>query len=416
MIFIANTLVMNGGTTFLIRMTRELAQRGQRAAILLLSDRVDPGLVEDLRQHADILHLSNYLMDRGVAARGLLGVFAPVLHRRLAAAIAPYGHHLHAMGLFGLLLGMRIASFDPHQRLTVGVYHQNEFLYRPPSFYIAMEGLKVFSSVPASNVIFFNESSRDNYDIYFKDQSYMNAPVLPIGIAMDQPPIPPPKTLGQRIVSIGNLTGFKTYNRHMIGVVAALRKRFPDIQYDIYGVGPAASELTGLIERMGVRGQVTLRGALEYGRLREVVAGCDLFVGSGTALVEAAALGRPALIGIESVQEPETYGYLSNARGYSYNENIPNIPKQPIAPLVERLFSDRDHWTEVAAACAIAAQRFSIRVTAEGFETVGGAARRVYRRFSPIDLARLGASAVAMRCAEKLGCSEPFGERRNQSY
>lgn len=416
MIFIANVLVMNGGTTFLIRLVRELARRGERSAVLLLSDRVDRELVETLSQDADILRLSDYLIERGLVARDLLGVFAPLMHRRLTNALAPYGTHVHAMSLFGLILGIRLANYDPRRKLTVGIYHQNEFLYRPPFFHFAHEGLNLFASMPADNVIFFNESSRDNYKKHFNNESYTHSPVLPIGVAQDHLCIPTPPMSGQRIVSIGNLTGFKTYNRHMIGVVAALREQFPDIQYDIYGVGPTADELTALIEQLGVRDQVTLHGALEYARLREVVAACDLFVGSGTALIEAAALGRPALIGIESIEQPETYGYLSHARGYSYNENVPDVPKQPIAPLVERLFSDPNHRTEVAAACATAAQRFSITVTADGFEAAGVAARPVSRYFSPIELARLAASAVAMHMSERLGRSEPFGSRRNQSY
>lgn len=416
MIFLANVLVMNGGTTFLIRLVRERARRGQPSAVLLLSDRVDAALVETLSRHADIIRLSDYLADRGTVARGLLGVFAPLAHRQLAEALAPYGSHIHAMSLFGLILGLRLIAFDPCRRLTAGVYHQNEFLYRPPPFHFARKGLDLFAALPPENIIFFNESSRDNYATYFTGQDYTHAHLLPIGVTLDQPMLPAPPEIGRRVVSIGNLVAFKTYNRHMIGVVAALRERFPDIRYDIYGVGPTAGELVALAETLGVGEHVRLHGALEYTRLRDVVAACDLFVGSGTALIEAAAAGRPALIGIESIQQPETYGYLTDARGYSYNENMPGVPKQPIEELVERLFSDPGQWAEIAAACAAKAQSFSIAVTADGFEAAGAVARQIPLRLSGLALARLATSAVTMRVSEWIGGSEPFGDRRNQSY
>lgn len=416
MIFLANVLVMNGGTTFLIRMIKERARRGQHSAILLLSDRVDPALVETLGYDADILRLSDFLVDRGMAARGLLGVFAPVAQRRLAKALAPFGSHIHAMSLFGMILGLRLTKWDPSRKLTVGIYHQNEFLYRPPPFYFARESLKLFSALPPENVIFFNESSRHNYATYFTGPNYERAHLLPIGVTLDQPVVPAPANPGQHIVSVGNLVSFKTYNRHMIGVVAALCKKFPNIQYDIYGVGPNADELLALAETLGVSNRVTLQGPLEYARLREIVSACDLFVGSGTALIEAAAVGRPALIGIESIEQPETYGYLSDARGYSYNENMPDVPKHPITPMVEQLFSDTSHWAEIAAACASKAQGFSIAVTATGFDDASTIARKVPVRLSALTLARLAVSAAIMHISERLGRSESFSDRRNQSY
>lgn len=416
MIFLANVLVMNGGTTFLIRLIKERSRRGQRSAVLLLSDRIDPALVDTLGQNAEILRLSDYLIDHGIGSRGLLGVFAPIAHRRLARALAPFGFHIHAMSIFGLILGLRLVQRNRRGRVTVGIYHQNEFLYRAPPFYFAKKVSNLFAQLPPENIIFFNESSRDNYTKHFADKDYAGAHLLPIGITLDKPVLSRPNGLGHKIVSIGNLVSFKTYNRHMIGVVAALRARFPNIRYDIYGTGPLATELGTLAAALGVNDCVTLRGPLEYARLREVVAGSDLFVGSGTALIEAAAVGRPAMIGIESVEYPETYGYLSDARGYSYNENMPGVDRYMMVPLVERLFSDSDHWSEVAAACAVKAQAFSVAVTADGFELAGITARPLALRISALALLRLAASSILMRISEILGRSEPFGDRRNQSY
>lgn len=415
MIFIANVLVLNGGTTFLLRLVRERARSGKRSAVLLLSDRVDPVLLTALSKDATILHLRDFLIDRGVAARGLLGVFAPLAHDRLHSALKVFGNHIHSMSLFGLMLGLRMAGHADQFRVSVGIYHQNEFVYQPPPFHFAREAQRIFKATPPANIVFFNEYSRDNYAAFF-DNDYAASPLLPIGVTLDMPPLPAPAVLGQRIVSVGNLVGFKTYNRLMIGVVAALRARFPSIRYDIYGVGPTEGELKALIETLGVGDHVTLRGSLDYSLMRDVVADCDLFVGSGTALIEAAAVGRPALIGIESIEEPLTYGFLSDARGFSYNEDMPDVPKLPIVQLVEHLFSDPTEWAQIAAACATKAQSFSIAVTAGGFDMLEQTAEQIPIKLSGQDLGRLAISAMIMRISERLGLSEPFGDRRNQSY
>lgn len=420
MIFIANVLVMNGGTTFILRLTRELHRRGRRSAILLLSDLTDPVLAAEISRYADIIPLRRYLRYGGVESKslsqGLLRTFTPLSFRRLKAALAPYGEHVHVMGVFGFILALRLLGVEPRLRVTVGIYHQNEFLYRSPPFFFPRRVQDLFAAVPSENVVFFNEWSRANYAARFGNNDYIAATLVPVGIEIDLQLAPPPATIGSRIISVGNLESFKTYNRHMIDVVAALKENYPEIQYDIYGTGPMKETLKTQARNLGVSDRVTLHGKLDYSKMREVVAGCDLFVGSGTALVEAAAAGRPALIGIESIETAETYGYLSEGQGYSYHENTPQLPKQPIVQLVTRLFSDRDHWMEVASACAEKAKSFSVEATADGFEAAGSKAHPINLRLSPRELWQMAVSVIAMAISERLGWSEPFSHRRNQSY
>lgn len=416
MIFIANVLVMNGGTTFLIRLTRELHRRGRRCAVLLLSDRCDPALVDELARYADIFPLREHLADRGVIARGLLGVFAPLATKRLAATLSGYGNHVHVMGAFGLIMALRLAAAQAAFRITIGIYHQNEFIYRAPPFYFPRQILRLFGSIPATNVIFFNETSRANYVDYYNNQEYLTTALVPVGITIDLPPALPPEPLGCRILSIGNLVAFKTYNAHVIRVVAALKARFPGISYDIYGAGPEADRLVRLAIELDVADRIRLHGTIQYADVREAVEACDLFVGSGTSLVEAAAVGRPAMIGIESISTPETYGYLSDAHGFSYHENVPHFAKQSMETLVAKLFANPGHWTEIARACATKAKSFSVTATADGFETAACRALPITYHFPALALARLAASAVAMSISERFGRSEPFGDRRNQSY
>lgn len=416
MIFIANVLVMNGGTTFILRMAREYHRQGRRCAVLLLSDRCDPELVDELGRFADIIRLWNFLPERGRLFRSLLGVFAPLTFSDLEEALLPYGKHIHAMSVFGLILGKRLVAERPNWKLSVGVYHQNEFMFRPPPFYFAHQAIAQFRSMPAESVIFFNEFSRDNYRQHFGNDDYYQSTILPIGVSIDQPPVPLNNSPRQRIVSIGNLEHFKTYNSHMVEIVAELADKYPNLRYDIYGKGPSEQSLVSLIHNLGIADRVSLHGTLDYARIRETIAHADLFVGSGTALIEAAAVGRPALIGIKSIDHPETYGFLCDAKGYSYNENNPFEPKVPIIELVDRIFSDPNYWAEVARKCAHKAHEFSVARTVHGFDEVSGNINSVIEPLSTMQLTRMALSAAWLGISARFGLTKSFGERRNQSY
>lgn len=414
MIFIANVLVMNGGSTFILRMAREFSRRGRRCAVLLLRDLWDPDLLAELEMHAIVIRLSDFQVSRGRFSFGLAGVFAPVNWRRLLEAVQPYGLHVHAMSIFGLVLALRLSRADATFRPTVGVYHQNEFVFRPRRFFFPKFAQAIFARIPAENIVFFNESSRDNYAEFF-GRDFAASALLPIGVEI-KGPVKPKVPLGHTILSIGNLVGFKTYNRHMITVVAQLRHKIPNIAYYIYGSGPMERELREYAAFLNVENNVHFCGRIDYSRFREIVAECDLFVGSGTALIEAAASRRPALIGIESVETRDTYGFLSDAEGLSYNEIRRGKNLIPIAPLVEKLFSNSEHWTNVANACECKAKEFSIQRTIEGFEELLHVAQPQPVKLSALQIIRMGGSAVIMSIFEKLRMSEPFGDRRNQSY
>ena len=413
-IFIANVLVMNGGSTFILRMAREYSRRGRKCAVLLLRDLWDPDLLSEIEKHVVVIRLSDFQISGGRFSLGLAGVFAPVNWRGLLKALRPFGEHVHAMSIFGLVIALRLSRADAAIRPTVGIYHQNEFIFRASRFFFPKFAQMIFTEMPADNILFFNESSRDNYASCFH-QDYSASSLLPIGVELET--VATPRLAdGCKIVSVGNLEEFKTYNRHMITVVAELKERLPKITYHIYGSGPTENELRQYATDLNVEDRVHLHGYLEYSKFSEIIADCDLFVGSGTALVEAAAAGRPALIGIESIEIPKTYGYLSDIEGFSYNEMRPDAQLMPIAPLVEKLFSNKEHWANVANACECKAQEFSIQRTIEGFDTLFHAAKRQPVRLTTVQIFRMGCSAIMMRLSEKLRLTEPFGNRRNQSY
>jgi 1,2-diacylglycerol 3-alpha-glucosyltransferase len=414
MIFVASALVMNGGTTFLVRTCRELARRGRRPVVLAMTQRADPALASELARHATLLHLDDYLVDRGRLARSLLATFAPLDLARLRRDLAPGGPQLHAMGVFGLLLAERLAAPGTLDRVTVGIYHQNEFLFRGLPFHVATEAQRRFAALPPRNVVFFNEATRANYERGFS-RSWRDATVVPIGIDLPPADSAPPLRDPARIVSIGNLVPFKTYTRHVIEMLPELARSRPDVRYDVVGSGPEEPALRALAAAVGVAERVRFHGTIPYAAFAAHVGGAAVFVGSGTALLEAAALGVPALVGIESIDVPETYGWLADITGLSYNERIPGVPLVAMRPLIERVLGDPAAYASVRAACLAKVRAFSVASTVDGLLSLDTRAAPVAAHGGSAALLRLAASTVTMAAIGRLVPSLAFAGRRDQS-
>lgn len=416
MIFIANVLELNGGTTFLIRVCAALKAGGHPCAVVVLRRGGSAALAETLAQHATVFALEDFQVDRGRILRRHLGTFAPLDWSRLRRALAPFGSVLHAMGAFGLVFAARLARRDPAIRVTIGIYHQNEFIFRDRPVF-SRRILKLFRAMPPENILFFNEVSRHHYSLFHGVDYDGRSSLTPIGITI--PPRadePGPRRLDHRIVSVGSLERFKIYNRHIIALLPQLAAAFPGISYDIHGNGECLGELQALADDLGVRARVTFHGALAYERFHEIVRAGDVFVGSGTALIEAAAAGRPALIGVESIEQPLTYGFLCDIEGLSYNEASAAQPMRTMLGCLRAVLSDPDEWKAVADACFLKAHDFSVERTAEAFRALAGSAAPLQSTVGAGETMRMLAELPLLALWDRMSPEFAFAQRRNQSF
>jgi len=416
MIFIANTLPVNGGTTFLIRACRELCQRGQKVIVLVMFPIIDKKLRAELELYASVHDLGDYLWDRGSIFRAQLMTFAPVRWQALLDVLKPFGTSVHVMGVFGLLFASRLSRRFPEVCLTVGVYHQNEYLFEAQGTYFVRKFRQFFQTVPASQFLFFNQANVENYSRFF-GLDFSAGTVAPIGIdiASDLPEDLPVQVRG-KLVSVGNLVNFKTYNGHIIRIVAALAERYPELHYDIYGHGPEESELMDLAQSLGIGNRIHFLGSMAYADFSRNVAQGVLFIGSGTAVLEAAALQIPSMIGIESIKQPETYGFLSDIKGYAYNEYLPEVPRVAMQGLVERILSDQIFASQVAIACREKAKEFSIESTINSVVKLNKSATVRLPGMGTFTCIRLFFSFVGVAVLDRLNLSSTFRNRRDQSY
>jgi 1,2-diacylglycerol 3-alpha-glucosyltransferase len=226
--------------------------------------------------------------------------------------------------------------------------------------------INLFRKLPVNNVIFFNDWCVFEYSKVMK-QTYSVQNVVPIGI-LPAPILKERKIIPHQIVSIGNLVAFKTYNQHVIKAIASLHIEFPDISYEIYGDGPERERLMKLALLLGVERFEKFHGQFAYHFFSEGVSSASVFVGSGTAILEAAQLAVPCIVGIDSIEKPYTYGFLYECDGYTYNELVESRQLVPIEQKLREVFNGgKEVVISIGEKCRIKSNEFTIDKTVDGF-------------------------------------------------
>jgi len=195
--------------------------------------------------------------------------------------------------------------------------------------------MRVLKREPADTLVFMNEECRRNWsETLGRDLSACRIVPLPIE-ARERVPYRHDKPA--RLVSIGRIdSGLKLYNWTLIEPLKALREGGIDLRWHIYGGGrtdQVASLLTA-IEAAGCGDFIVYEGELDYQDMERVLAHTDLFVGMGTAAVEAASMGVPTIVARAYDKEPTSYGFLHDLPFGNVGEEIVGRVSVPIADLV----------------------------------------------------------------------------------
>ncbi|EKG5097079.1 glycosyltransferase, partial [Escherichia coli] len=319
-LFINSGFELGGIETFLVRAAKNLS-KDVKYTLLIMSDATNKDLLDKFSIYGDVIFLSDLLLFNA-GKYAILRTLLP-LNRQKVRTLLSHIDIIHASCSFSLILMRKLSCILNKGILeSVGVYHSREFLWGEKKRLMRKTQLSMFKKIPANNVLFMNEYTVKLYSDIFK-VNYYNA--LPIGIDIGIYSECIPNKNSGRIVSIGRLVDFKTYNYHMIDYLSTLSsERRNMLCFEIYGDGPESVALKKLAKQRNVK--VKFGGRLEYKDMPSILDGASLFIGSGTAIVEAAAAGVPCIIGIESIDEPLTYGFLTETVGLSFQEMGLNYP------------------------------------------------------------------------------------------
>ena len=112
----------------------------------------------------------------------------------------------------------------------------------------------------------------------------------------------------------------------MIDTIQDLNNDGNYFEFYIYGHGSMESFLKNYIAEKKASRYIFLMGKLEYKELFSVLVDAFMFVGMGTAIIEASAIGVPSLQAIDNEKGIMTYGFFDKLKGFSLGEVIPELP------------------------------------------------------------------------------------------
>lgn len=323
-LLVHGALNLGGIETHIVRLAEELSLRGVEVHVLLLTKVCDVELVKTLEKYAVIYFLADILKYKNsiVINNAQIMAVMPVSKIHLLEILEDVDC-VHVCGVWSLVFYCRnIADIARTTKVVCGVYHQNEFNFSSvhPTFFRRYLISMVQTYLPPDSMLFFNEKSVETA-ISLYGEKYREGNVFPIGIKFDGSKIDPSVNWKLRkIISVGRLTKFKTYNFKMIECFDEIKKIDQSFQYHIYGDGEEMTALKNLVEERNLSGSVFLHGSIPYNQFGNVIKDAFIFIGSGTAILEASSMGIPSIIGIESDSDGLTYGLLSSLSGYSYHE------------------------------------------------------------------------------------------------
>lgn len=271
---------------------------------------------------------------------------------------------IYSFGLFSLLFSLFLKKFFSKKSiLSFGVYHPLEYCWNNgPNSYVRTLSYKIMRSFPLENIFFMNEGMKERHESLI-GRNFLNSPIIPIPIDYNRMKNIKRNPNKKNIISIGRIVNFKTYIFHMIDVCCDINKNNSKekVEFHIYGDGDLMKKLMIYVQKKNASEFVFVHGALPYSKMENILSDAFIFIGCGTALVEAAAAGVPSLISIESSQLPETYGFFYETNGYNLGEIDQTTKKFTIYEKVIDLQNKTEkEYSEIENLCQQKASLFSI--------------------------------------------------------
>lgn len=340
----------------LVRAARQLSGK-VKYTILIMSDSVNHQLLDEFKKYGDVVFLKD-LVKINLTKYAIVRTIIPLREKRIRSLFVDIDL-IHASCSFSVVLMRRISRILNNGVLeSGGVYHSREYLWGDKTSLMRKKQLAIFNELPVNNVLFMNEYTTRLYSSVFA-VNYTIA--LPIGVDTIKYLESKPDFTSCRIISIGRLVDFKTYNRHMITSLHSLNNRTErNFIFEIYGDGPELESLKCLAKSLNVK--VNFYGKIEYESMPSILNGAFAFVGSGTAILEAAAAGIPSIVGVESIDSPLSHGFITQTTGLSFHEKGLDCKKIPYNEVISQLVSiSLEEYENLSLNHRIRAEHFSLK-------------------------------------------------------
>ena len=301
------------------------------------------------------------------------------------------------------------------RKVVAGVFAPREYCWRAPLLqrrWVGHLARRMVRAFPLENFIFATDGMASQTG-ECADRDLSEAPVLPLAVDLEVAPVIADRTVDRRkIVSVARLVPYYTHHRQMIEVIERLRGAGHDFTYHAYGDGEDRGALEAEVRQRGLGDAVFFHGWIPHARFREAVHDAFVYIGLGTALIEAAACGIPSLVGIDGHPGPATYGFLQDTSGNDIGGYVPGHPEFPITERVMWLAGlDADAYEEVGRASRARAEEFGLERLRPRMVDILEHARPFVPSVSALDRAVGRADTRLAAALWKLGMNTPMDVR-----
>ncbi|NIC38809.1 glycosyltransferase family 4 protein [Halomonas desiderata] len=380
MLIIYSALRLGGIETFFVRLARERRRQEKPTNILLLDkcSENDPELLQQMREVACVYTFEDVFYDAPLLRRRF-NLLTP-LRKHGAEKVLEGATQIHVTNGENALLADRLLNLDKKRLpITVGVYHSLEFAWggKALPYFERVNREFVLKHLPSDNLMCFAASTKKFMQARLSAE-IENAKEFRLGVIEGvsgrRRKLRKSSAVGSqdaplKICAVGRLVEFKSYNLWMLDVVKALQEKGISVLFDIYGDGPLEEKIKATIRSKSLEGAVRMLGSFEYSQFDEVVSGYDIFVGSGTAIIQAASCGIPSIIGIESLDSPASYGFFSDYSEHEYHHPSLDFPKRPVVDLVgDFLKMSAGQREELSRLHMRSAEKFTMEDAVDNFE------------------------------------------------
>lgn len=365
LVFFVSDLQIQGGTTFVKRFSKYARSKNKKILIFCLTNNVNEIIYSKILETADVVFLKDYIKQPPfIRKTNQLSLFFPLRKKQINELLD--GTHIHILGVFGLYFLSRLSDIIPNSSYSIGLYHQNEFKIDKRTDYFSLYLSRLIRNINPNQIIFFNDNTKCKFGEIWDIDTNLSI-ITPIGIEIGVSEPKKREGMKYKLVSVGNLVGFKSYNKIVISLLPELIKKYPLIQYNIIGDGPELKLLSTLCDELNIKDKIIFHGALPFDDAMKIVEESDVFIGSGTAILESSIRYIPSIIGVECELEPYTYGFIYHVKGLDYNEKISNLERFKMIDCINDVLSSDSNWLNASTLCNKKASEFSIEKTYNDF-------------------------------------------------
>lgn len=313
-LLVYRNLSLGGIETLIVRMARWLVENGHSVRVVLSAPDV---LDELLPPEVGVCYL-----ERPVEQYSRINRVREELSGRLGDAPDVVYSFCYRTALLAEFI-VAGSGWKERPRILTGVYHPHDVLLtgagRKTWVYPFVRHLYQ-RVVGVRNTLFMNEycrrSNGEDLGVDFTESG-----IFPLPVREYAPAVKRVSGSTLRIVSVGRMTSFKTYNILMPALVRRLRDQGNDVEWTVYGEGELAAQSRSAAVRHGVEKYCKYMGNCNYEALPDVFANADVFVGMGTAAIEAALAGLPTLVIPAYSREPVCFGWWNEIDGFWCGED-----------------------------------------------------------------------------------------------